>query len=343
MKVADFIATRHDQWQELERLCTALESRRMRRLGGGAVMRFAALYRAACADLALAESYQLPAKTVSYLHRLVGRAHNQLYRSRRFKARQWAHELCLAVPHRLYRDPFLRIAMVLFYGTFALSMLLGSSHSAFPDYAQRIAGPDALTAIEQMYEDPPTHVGREDVGSADGDGSGAQAGALMTGFYLSHNTGIGLRVFAWGLLLGIGGLYETLFNGALLGAIFGHISTLPQRENFFHFVTAHGPFELTAIVLSAAAGMRLGFSMVATGGLTRRDALRRAGREAMPTIAAAMVLFALAALVEGFISPSTLSYELKAAVAAASSMLLMIYFVLLGQLGAAEAQAETAA
>ena len=52
----------------------------------------------------------------------------------------------------------------------------------------------------------------------------------------------------------------------VLGAAFGHMGTVEQRDNFFQFVTAHGPFELTAIVLSAAAGMRLGFSLVDTHG-----------------------------------------------------------------------------
>ena len=46
-------------------------------------------------------------------------------------------------------------------------------------------------------------------------------------------------------------------------------------DNFFEFVTAHGPFELTAIALAAAAGLRLGIGVFHTAGLTRRDSFVR--------------------------------------------------------------------
>ena len=40
-------------------------------------------------DLALADAYQLPPTTVEYLHQLVGRAHNQMYRGRGFNFAAW--------------------------------------------------------------------------------------------------------------------------------------------------------------------------------------------------------------------------------------------------------------
>ena len=88
--------------------------------------------------------------------------------------------------------------------------------------------------------------------------------------------------------------------------------------------------ELTAIVLSAAAGMRLGFSIVNTHGLTRRDALHQAGREVMPIAGAALLMFALAALIEGFLSPSPAPYVVKAGVCLLTSAILVFYFVGLG-------------
>ena len=77
MKVADLIAARQPNWIELEHLCGKMGKSSM---PPEDVHRFSTLYRAACADLALAEAYQLPPNTVVYLHRLVARAHNQLYR-----------------------------------------------------------------------------------------------------------------------------------------------------------------------------------------------------------------------------------------------------------------------
>jgi uncharacterized membrane protein SpoIIM required for sporulation len=88
---------------------------------------------------------------------------------------------------------------------------------------------------------------------------------------------------------------------------------------------------LTAVVLCAAAGMRLGFSLVWTHGRTRIASLRLAGKESMSTVWTALVLFVLAAGIEGFVSPSSLPYVVKAAVAILSCVLLAVYFFVLGR------------
>ena len=86
-------------------------------------------------------------------------------------------------------------------------------------------------------------------------------------------------------------------------------------------------------MLFAAAGMKLGFSLVNTGGLDRIASLRRAGAERMPTAGAAIALLLLAAGIEGFLSPSAAPYWVKAAVAIASATMLLFYFLVLGYLG----------
>ena len=57
MKVADFLEARRKNWQQLDGLCAQMEHKRWRQLETGEIARFAALYRAACADLALADAY----------------------------------------------------------------------------------------------------------------------------------------------------------------------------------------------------------------------------------------------------------------------------------------------
>jgi len=309
MKVSDLVEARQQNWRELEALCSRTERWFSRKLDAPAVARFSSLYRAACADLALADAYQLPPGTIQYLHRLVGRAHSQLYRSRMFQVASWARQLLLDVPQRLFSDNYLRLAFCVFWGIFLLSMTLAYTD---PGYAERVAGEELLNMIEEQFSHPMW----EDPGRA--------------GFYIFNNAGIGLRCFAFGLGFGVAGLYITVYNAALLGAVFGYMAGSPQRENFFEFVTAHGPFELTAIVLSAAAGMQMGFSLVDTRGLTRLAALREGARAAMPVMGAAIVLFALAALVESSVSPAPFPYWVKALTAGVSAGLLLFYFVVLG-------------
>jgi uncharacterized membrane protein SpoIIM required for sporulation len=320
MKVVDLLERRRPHWQELDRLCDELQTTPARALPPAGVSRMGSLYRAACADLALAYAYQLPQNTVQYLHRLVGRAHNQLYRSRRFELAKWTEMLLFEVPKTIFHDRCVQVMFCVFWGLFILSAYLAYSKSAWPDFAEQVLTHDGLERLEKMYETPIADLGR-----------GGDENMAMAGWYTQHNTGIGLQCFAWGLLV-VPGMLVTMFNAISLGAAFGYMGRpdVAARDNFFHFVTAHGPFELTAIVLMAGAGLRLGLSWMMTGGLSRGASLRKAGRQVMPIVGAAMVMFFLAALIEGFLSPSALPYELKMTVALFSSTLLGIYFIVLG-------------
>jgi uncharacterized membrane protein SpoIIM required for sporulation len=176
--------------------------------------------------------------------------------------------------------------------------------------------------MDHMYAEPP--------GAARQDGM-QRNDTVMTGFYIQHNAGIGLRCFAWGIFLGLGSLKEMLFEGIVLGTVFGHMAVGPHASNFFTFVTAHSSFELSAIVLSGAAGLRMGWGLVDTQGQSRIDSLRREAANALPAVCAGVVLFVLAALVEGYVSASSLPYWAKAAVAVLSAALIIAYLALGGR------------
>lgn len=318
MKVAELLELRRKNWQELERLCDRLQNTGKSSFAATDLSRFASLYRAACADLALADSYQLPPRTVQYLHRLVGRAHNQLYRSRNFDFSAWGKLLLEDAPRHIFNDRCVQVAFSLFWGLFIVSAILAYSKAMWPQYAEEMLTQAGIEQLETQFADPI-------------DGRNPEQDLLMAALYIQHNTGLGLNAFAGGLLV-LPGLFTTLYNAAHIGAIFGYMARpeVTEGKNFFYFVTAHGPIELTAIVLSAGSGLRLGVSWLAPGRLSRLSSLRKTAREAMPIMGAAMCMFFFAALIEGFISPSALPYELKATVAVISCGLLTFYFVVLG-------------
>ncbi|WP_169976061.1 stage II sporulation protein M [Tautonia rosea] len=351
MKVAERLARREQVWRELDALLIrfehagALRGRRLLpwkqtiaaeqqddptlpspegRIGAAEVVRLGELYRAACADLMLAEAYDLPRETVAYLHALVGRAHNSIYRTRGFRVRDWASELLEVVPRRLRSDPFLKLASVVFWGLMILAGLLGAGR---PGFSEKIVGLEQLANLEAMYAQPLTEMPRED--------------AFMTGFYINHNAAIGLKCFAYGLTFGIMTLYELSFQAIVLGTMFGHMATTPSAANFYEFVTAHGPFELTAIVMSGAAGLRLGWGLIDTKGQRRLDSLAREARASLPIVGTAVCLFVLAAFVEGFVSASAMPYWGKAGVAIGSTLLLVVYLVAGGRGVAGDARSDT--
>ena len=316
-QVTTLLESRTDRWKSLENYCERLEKIRGARLSSEEVSAFASLYRSACADLALAESYRLNAETVKYLNSLVGRAHNQLYRSQNFNFSTLWHTVFVDLPTRLVRDKYFYTALILFWSIFLICAGLAYSSREF---AESLIGQETLDAMQEMYS--------QSFDTLDPD---ERSG--MIGFYIWNNAGIGLKCFALGVLFGIAGLFITTSNAATLGTVFGFMATTPQSDNFFNFVTAHGPFELTAIVIAAGAGMRLGFSMINTGKYSRIAALRLAGREILPVIMFSVTLFIMAAFIEAFVSPSPLPYVFKAGVAIISGTLLVVYIFGLGLMG----------
>jgi uncharacterized membrane protein SpoIIM required for sporulation len=320
MKVAELIEKRKPMWGELERLCS-LAAQPKPSLPAQSVSRLAALYRAACADLALAESYQLPPSTVEYLQRLVAQAHNQLYRTRKYQWKRWSKRILEDTPALIFSDPCVQLSTLLFWGLFVVSAFLAFDNQIWPGFAETVVGQETLDGVEEMYKG----FGNRPSG----------ANPFMAGFYVKHNATIGLTCFVMMLFI-LPGLITLSFNAVLLGAIFGYMYRPEMGDaglNFKNFVTAHGPFELTAIVLSASAGLRIGLGWLSTQGLNRSDSLIKSAREALPIAMAAVILFCLAAVIEGFISPNTEQYFpwwAKGLVAWFCSGLLLIYFVVLG-------------
>ncbi|MDZ4847848.1 MAG: stage II sporulation protein M [Pirellulaceae bacterium] len=318
MRAGERLEKRRADWAELEKHCDLFQGGSYRSIQDGrTAARLAMLYRGACSDLAMAETYQLPPVTVEYLHRLVARAHNQLYRSKRFEWNQWWRIASVDVPRAIFSDNCVHVAAVIFFGLFSISAVLARSEHLFPTYASKIVGDEALQQSEDAFEEP-----------LEGNFESYAIGAVG---YIQHNTSIGLTCFGKGPLI-IPCIIELAFQAVYLGAVFGYMARpgIESGDHFFQFVTAHGPFELTAIALSAAAGLRLGVGLVATAGLRRLESFKAHALRSLPIVCGAVTLFILAAFTEGFLSPSPLPYAYKALWAICSSTAMMFYFVVLG-------------
>jgi len=328
MKAAKLIEMRQPTWRRLDCLCDQFGKRSKNKVPTDEASEFAGLYRQVCADLALAESNQLPPVTIDYLHQLVARAHNQLYRSKKFDGAVWFDRIFVETPKKIFNDPYVHIATVIFWGLFLASVWLAYDDRVWPGFAEEVAGLETLEQYEDMYTD---------FGGMGEPGTGRTVGdnAFMTGFYVYNNAGIGLKCFVTMLFVPLG-MVTLTFNAMYLGTVFGFMyrpETGAAGEHFKNFVTAHGPFELTAIVLSAGAGLRIGLSWMAPAGISRSDALIKNGREALPVAMTGVTLFCMAALIEGFVSPTSedfLPWWLKGVIATGSSIGLMAYLIVLG-------------
>jgi len=280
-------------------------------------------YRRLCQHLALAQERGYSSYLVDPLQQLALRGHQQLYRHR---SQLTANVLgfVLADFPRLVREQwrFVLIASLLFFGSLVGIALLVY---LFPDLIYSIVSPQQVAEMQGMYDPDASRLGR----TAE---RASSENWMMFGYYVMHNIGIAFQTFAAGLLFGLGSVFFLIFNGLVIGAVSGHLTEIGYGQTFWSFVIGHGAFELTAIALAGAAGLQLGWALIAPGQLTRGESLRLAARKSVQMLCGVMMFLLIAAFIEAYWSSTTLIAPwVKYLVGAALWMLVTAYLGLAGR------------
>lgn len=288
MKQGQFESLYRHTWTQLEQLLIALE-RKNPALSAAELAQFAPLYRKLCHFHALAKERQYSSYLVDKLGDLVVRGHQQLYRRKAPLLEQLLRFLVSDFPRLVRQEQvYFWVASALLYLP-ALIMYLAVSWQ--PDLVYTLMAPPQVDNFESMY-DPVNRT----LGSARESASNWQ----MFGFYISNNIGVSFRTFASGLALGVGSLFFLIYNGLLFGAVAAHMTNVEFSETFFTFVIGHCSFELTAIVISGAAGLKMGYHLLCPGNQSRVAALIDAGRVAIRLIYGVIIMLVIAAFIEAF-------------------------------------------
>jgi len=311
MNSVEFIKRRRNDWLELEQMLSDSPLGRRLRASSDGASQLATLFRSACADLARARAAGYPDDLIDYLNSLTARCHNLFYVAPPYPLHRIWLFFTRIFPLTVRRNAAYVVAgLLLFYGPMAGTIAL----SIYDDQVlYQIVPKPMLESFEKMYEQ----------GHKEGRGEGVDV--LMTGFYVKNNIGIAFQCFAAGIFLGLGSIIVILFNGVIIGAVVGYVAQTPVGMNLLSFIIGHGPFELTAIALAGAAGLRLGFGVIITGNRRRLDSLRLAALDAVKLVLGAAVLLAAAALIEGFFSPSSLPMAVKFGFGGLTALFLVWY------------------
>jgi uncharacterized membrane protein SpoIIM required for sporulation len=133
------------------------------------------------------------------------------------------------------------------------------------------------------------------------------------------------------VLLGLGSAFFLIYNGLITGVVAGLVSGAGHGLNLLTFTCGHSSFELSAIVIAGTAGMVMGYALVETNGLTRWASVRRRARELATLVLGAAFMLLIAALIEGFWSPSGVPAPVKWGVALVNCTVVALYFTLAGR------------
>lgn len=296
-------------WKELEELLDSF-SRRPGHVDSGHIRRLTHLYKKASSHLALLQTRHPRDELTAYLNRLVTEAHHVLYQEKHRSARQ------LSLFFRSYLIGMLR-RRSRFIAAAALLFAVG----AVSGFAAVLADPYNLYAVL-----PGQIAGSVDP-SRTGEGVAHLPHAILSTEIMTNNIRVAVLAFVSGITFGIWTVYLLAFNGLLVGALAAVYWQAGESYLFWAYILPHGVIELTAIFIAGGAGLYMGYRMFVPGPYPWRLQLLHSAKESVQLLLCTIPLFVVAGVIEGYITPSSLSLEAKYAVAALTLLVLAAYAV----------------
>lgn len=250
---------------------------------------FPVRYRRLCQHLSIAQQRGYSPLITDRLETLMQRGHHVLYRPAAPRWRRIVDFFLMEFPCLLRKNHryFWTSAFLFYVPFFGMMVLL----HFYPELVHSILDPKQIAEMEKMY-DP--------AGKFDSLGRTSGSDLQMFGFYIWNNVSIGFQTFASGFFVGIGSIFYLLFNGITIGAVAGHLTEIGSGETFWRFVVGHSGPELTAIVISGTAGLRIGMAIVAPGRKKRVDALIEAGTDGVKLAMGIFAMLVFAAFIEAY-------------------------------------------
>src|SRR6185436_6065692 len=310
-----FIINRKTAWQRLEDLLKLLDSSSLRGLNRDEVRELGRIYRRTASDLAIARAESRDPRLVNYLNSLVIRAHGRIYRAdaqggKKIR-RYFTHELPQTF-RRTWRYTFVSFSVFFLFG------LLSYTATRYDSEFSELVGVNP--AFRELYIETKTHWW-ESLNKSNQEG---------TSMIMTNNIQVTIYTFAFGATFGIGTLLYLAFNGANIASVLALTYRSGFGNDLVTFMVAHGVVELSCIFIAGGAGLLVGSAMLMPGNLTRADALKTRGMEAVRLMIGVALLLVVAGIIEGFVSPAPIDPRIKYSVAAITGVALYAYLLFVG-------------
>jgi uncharacterized membrane protein SpoIIM required for sporulation len=294
--------------------------RGLKALGPDELRRLPVLYRSALSSLAVARKTALDRALVSYLEGLSSRAYLAVYGSRR------ASRGALLT---FFIDTFPRavraIGRELGLATFIFALGLAVAWALVvhdPEWFYAFVSPGMAQGRTPAAE-------TAELRSALYDGGNGLS--VFASFLFTHNARIGMMAFAVGFAAGVPSALLLFLNGLTLGAFLSLYADRGLLVPLLGWLLPHGVPEITAMLLCGAAGLSLGRAVVFPGDRRVRDAMKAAGQRAALVVAGAVVLFAVAGLIEGIFRQVVQVDAVRFAVAAFNTIWVVAWLFVAGR------------
>jgi uncharacterized membrane protein SpoIIM required for sporulation len=311
----------HVRWTTLTQLLDQIDRKGLKSLTAGQIRHLCRLYRQVTIDLSRARAEGDDPTLIQYLNLLAARAHGQVYAARPVDLRNLFRFVSTAFPRLVRQHAAAILAATAVFLLTALASFVAVVRQ--PELAYSLFGEEQVEYENVRLE------------NQEGEYRGnftfpAAVSPLIAVWIIFHNTRLACQAFAFGALLCLPGLLLLIYNGRMLGTLWGLTWIHNYFRDFNALILTHGVLELSAICIAGGAGLMVGWSLIAPDRLTRRESLKRAAGEAFGLLGGACLMLVVAGIIEAYVTPH-FSQMVRWSVAGTSAVFLGLYLTLAGR------------
>jgi uncharacterized membrane protein SpoIIM required for sporulation len=326
LKSSEFRRTREQSWQELERLVDAAERRGVRMLSPHELNRLPQLYRSALSSLSVARAIALDRHLLLYLENLALRAYLAIY-SPKTGLLEAGGQFLRAFPAAVRKA---RWHLFIVFIAFMVGIAAGFALTVEDESWFSTLVPGSLSGGRSVASTRQSLLDHEIFAPWPG---WTVSLAIVANFLFSHNTIVGILAFCLGLAAGVPTILLIAYQGLILGAFIALHYDRGLTVEFLGWVSIHGVTEISAILLCGAAGLVVAEKMLFPDRYSRVDSLAIHGRLAAEIAVGAVLMFFVAAILEGGFRELVASTPGRFAIAAATAVGWLAYIHLMRPTG----------
>ena len=240
-------------------------------------------------DLGYSKTFYPQSKVTTYLNGLASKIYLGIYKNKKEETsrivRFWKTELPLLIKkHHLV----VALAFIIFI-LFALMAVFSATHDE--TFIRGILGDGYV----EMTED----------NIAKGDPFGVYKDENATYMFIliaENNIRVSFLTFIAGFLLSVGSVWFLLVNGVMVGAFQFYFFTKGLGFASVLVIWIHGTLEISSIILSGAAGIIVGNSILFPGTHKRLHSLQSGAKDGLKVLIGVIPLLIIAASLEGYVT-----------------------------------------
>ncbi len=313
MDLDRYLANHKPAWERLEQLNSG-GRRGAKRLRDDEIDELVGLYRRTSSNLSYVRTYYRDPALIAYLTRLVSASGAIIYSTQPRNWRNLGRFFTTSFPAAVWNA---RRAILLSFALFFVPALASGLWIANSDSAADVVMPPAVRdayvneSFEEYYD--------------------SERASEFSSSVFTNNVQVAITAFGSGVAFGIPTVFILVFNGASIGSVAGLFDFVGQNAKFYGLITPHGLLELTAVIVAGASGLRLGWSLIAPGDQSRSASLTNEARRAIVILMGLVPTFAVAGLIEGFVTGQPWPTALRVGIGVAVEIAFVLYILTQGR------------